>query len=1417
MGASSSGGGLLTAVVAAEAALAGVGPTRVGAGAGAARSSGSPLIGPATTETVAARLAADRLFELTIKFVGTVGVSILRLRGQDARFSLLSLKSGTAASGPGGIGDRGWGREVAVGAAGPGGAGCSARRVVYGSLELENVTKALPLTYRVTVGRGCGGSETTGAVCCEERGSQDAERASDGEVVLACLRDLPRGRAELVLLDKAEGTLPLASRQRLRFCVLFHAFQGVFQREITVENTSSSGRKDGERPGQEAAFPRPPPLKHKVRMFVDDGAVLMSTATVVPAPDTASTAVAHRVSRPQLSSGAGVDGEETALALGHDTPAAAAATHEERLTDENGNLLPSLETLTLPFTVNVAPSVASSTSSSASATAGGGGGGSDDETGNGRSVSCFRVLPVVSMRGSADACDAAGCTYSEIDDMVEIEEDADAGSGTIKEGEEAAEGGERPWPGGESKELSSAGVHRAGHDGGASRGGPIDSEQLCQEAEEGCPDGVVFRLTNVLDRPIVVAPYSDLPLLVKLVRIEGGADDDEDSSCTGLFMFENSSVGSGGEEDEGLRRRRSISDCEAPSNDGGGGGGGKHRIISSAAALREEQNIRRGGGSLVKCGPALTIAPDATAVVRLGIRAGALTELPTATVERGEGVNFDGIVALARVGKAASSARQKGSERDWAGTGSRSSRDREETFLPERMDYSDATVCDAAGPTLVKLLRAVGRYCRPRFEVAGSTVVDLGNVGHTASKRGRRRFEVRLRSLCDTAVPVGMVDISPELEVVTEVRQGDQPPLGDAIVDKVVVPRRKAGLHGSSGSGSGSRGGNSGNGDASARADGSYVGGSGGGGGGGAGWTKRRAADGGRAGVVWVPARGEITLVFQLRLSRRRQSWAGSQAFGIRLINLADPSAEEVAIEVLARVVTQLVSIIGLDEVPPSPICLRLLSPGTPTLSGPFIQRRARSSSLEAFGSFGSPEGGSVRLAPLAIPPLRGAAGRCEGSFQLRNVSGEPVSVTIRATPAPEVAGVLSLGASLQQQDSSTGVYASAGADGRPSPSVALLPGDLLDVQAECLALPGALLPPELLPPPPSSSADASAAGGSAREGTLEWGQQLRLMGTVRVEIALEDRAGGGGDNPDSLTEGEGVLIESVALVGSLVPGPTFGLSRTSVTLSLRPPESGGGGGGGHGDGTHPYDPEGPAAFFVESFSQSLGPVRFKLAGGGRLHLARGVRVPAAEDEGGGRRRPARVVKVVTAVAEPPRGTVSANGRRAVVVRLTAADQEEEDAEEDAAGGEGNSEEKHRIRGGDGTDLGKSAAAPAAAVDGEGGDDVDAHGGQDERGLFVSILDADHPGYPAQVVYVHVDVPDTIADREDTQTAEGVLGFGVPGTMMLDGETPADVCEGRRLEGSYRLSSGGVVGGSVGRMMATNETGGKTRLFSERR
>ena len=60
-------------------------------------------------------------------------------------------------------------------------------------------------------------------------------------------------------------------------------------------------------------------------------------------------------------------------------------------------------------------------------------------------------------------------------------------------------------------------------------------------------------------------------------------------------------------------------------------------------------------------------------------------------------------------------------------------------------------------------------------------------------------------------------------------------------------------------------------------------------------------------------------------------------------MNLADPSAEEVFVDVAARVVTQLVSMVGLDEPPPSPISHRVYSPGTPT---PFSYMSSSSSSI---------------------------------------------------------------------------------------------------------------------------------------------------------------------------------------------------------------------------------------------------------------------------------------------------------------------------------------------------------------------------------------------------------------------------------------------------------------------------------------
>lgn len=1298
-----------------ELAAGATSSTGVVASAGVERSSGSPLVGPA--EAVAARLAADRLFERTIKFVGTVGVSILRLRGPDAPFSLLCLKDAAHVAG---------GAYADAADAGGGtfsttvGMGVPNTRVVYGSLELENVTKALPLNYRVTAGDGSSSSKT-----CDDVGSMDKAG------ILRRLEGLPAGSAELVVLTEGTGTMPPASRRRLRFCLLLHAFQGVFERKITVENTSSSGRTNGASTGVTVS----PSLSHLVRLFVDDGAISLITS---PSEDNTAVPVLPP-SRPRISSGSVVDVADAVVAFGHEQP----AQHEECLVDENGNALPSLDTLSIPFTVNVtqqacASSALASSEDSPAATAG-------EENGQGSVLAAhsrFCTLPVVGRGGTA---------YGDLGKVHEIIGSADADE-------------QRGWAGAERFEISSPDGFRRG----------VADDRRRQEDE--APGGLVFRLTNTLHRAVVLGPYSNLPLVVEAVGVDNELADDEEEPV-GLFELE--SAGSVREDDGRTMGLGSIGDGEdTPEDD----------VLSSVSLIvrkEEQQQVRRG--SLSRCGPAMSLAARSTAIVRLSIQTGALTEpLPTTAMESGQAVSFDGIIAFARISDASST-------RQDVGVVGRRGGIRESGAVPEVVDFSDTTVAHSStvGPPLAKLLRAVGKYCWPRFEIVGPAVVDLGNVGHTASRRGRRRFVVRLRSLCDTPIPVCVVVSSRELEVVTEGDESEVP--GAGFVDKVVVPRRKTGHYRSrSSTGGGGGGGNS---EAIARSDSSPAGG-----GVISGCARARAAERERTHVLWIPAREEMTVVFQLRLSRRRQSWAGLQTFGICLANLADPSAKAIDIPVFAHVVTQLVSIIGLDEVPPSPVLLRLLSPGTPTCSGPSITRRTRSSSLEGFGAFGTPERGSVRLEPLAIPPARGAAGRCTGSFQIKNVSGDAVSVMLRVAPAAEVVGVLSLNAYVQQQDSSTGVYASAGPDDRPSQSVALLPGDLLDVNAECLAQPGARLPPELLPLPPAASEIAMTMQGGSRSARPDWGQQVRLMGTVRVEIALEGRSGDRDGLADAgVGQGEGVLIESVALVGSLVPGPTFGLSNTSVTVALRPPESGGGGGGGHGDVTHPYDPEGPASFFVQSFSQSLGPVRFKVEGGGWLHLARGVRVPAAEDEGGGRRRPARVVKVVTAVAEPSRGTVSANGRREVSVRLVAADQEETDGALGGEDGGGGAEHVRRRSGGDGGDSG-------VVGDGEG---------QDRRAMFVSITDADHPGYPPQVVMIHVDVPTVISECQHPPA--GLLGVGLTGMTrgIIDGSMGTMAVRERDPGRSYGMSNGHVGDVSAG-IAAKDAIGKMTRLSRSR-
>lgn len=1383
--------------VAAEAATAAGGvSTSVGArGPGSnvevavgMQSVGSPVSGAAagaiTDNAVVQRPPADRLFELTIKFVGTVGVSILRLRGHDAPFHLLPANNPRVVSQ--GLVASGTLRCAGDSMTCPVMNGAEQRRVVYGSLDLENMTKALPLEYRVARGRyteaiggdvGGGDGDCRGGIVCMEEAS-----------ALARLHTLPTGSAELVMLSGGTGTLPPASRGRLRFCILFHAFQGIFQRELAVENLSSSGRggEDGggasravvEGAGAEMAATMPVgrPLYHLVRLFVDDGAVSVLT---MPPSETGFAPSGSSVVR--LATGSTTAVKNTSSASGTVALPGHGVTSEEGLTDAVGNALNLLDTLSLPVTVAVSSHSAGRSESSMEApccASCASGEHHEDEERSVPSLRYFRVLPRVAAQGVSDT---GSPSSAEPDEMLEEEDEDEEGGGGKGLRAKQIMGrldSERQWSGGEPFEMSPAQVPL--------RASGID-ESPVEEAEE--PGVLEFAVTNRLSKPLVVVPYSNLPLLA--TPVERRRNYFDDGMVTRPLLSDISRTW-----EDGGRRHNSFGDITSLAITGDD----EHTTKIAARGIpRGHKTQQQQQRMLSRCGPPVTLAANSTRRFRLGIRPGALTgPLPVTAIGNGKALPFDGFVALARMDGLLM--------RRGASCEGLQQRHRYETeMLPERVDFSVPSTNDLppssggvrspAPPPLVKLMRAVGTYCQPRFEVAGDAVVDLGNVGHTVSKRGRRRFEVRLRSLCDMPMPVGMAGLSSELELIDKNEGIEEQVAAGGISDN--VPRRKTGGAVNTGGGSSGGGGIS-------RADNSYVGMSSAP----TGWRRKWCApEGGQNIIAWIPVREEVVLTFQLRLSRRRQSWAGAQKFAIRLANLADPRAEDIAVAVHARVVTHLVSILGLDEPPPSPMLLRLVSPETPNYLGPPAMKKASidspapSPALGGLGSFGAPSGGSVRLTPLAIPPLRGTGGRCTGSFQVRNVSDETVSVMLRVAPAQEVAGVLSLGASLQQHNSSTGVYVSAGADGRPSRSVALLPGDIVDAQVECLALPGARLPPELLPP--SFEYTDVAVGSSLKQGSWrsgraqDWGLDTRLMGTVRVEIALEGKESRGlsdelaGGGPGSVGQGEDILIESVALLGSLVPGPTFGLSQTSVTVTLRAPESGGGGGGGDGDGTGPFDQEGPASFFVESFSQSLGPVRYKLACGGRLRLERSVRVAAAEDEGGGRRRPARVVEAVTVVAEPSRGTVSANGKREIVVRLAAAPEQEDDE----LGG----------------DLGQ-LAEDGDDDDKLSGREIDPVGGWDDGGahvrgsLFVSITDSDHPGYPPQLVTVRVEVPPALPEAIFVPRTDVPGVFGASGGAAVVGEMGP---------GTYGLSNDITVAGDESvRMLSANEASSWTRQLT---
>ncbi|CAN0038660.1 unnamed protein product, partial [Phaeothamnion confervicola] len=154
----------------------------------------------------------DKLFELTVKFVGTAGVSILKARPLASRFTAIEGSRSTP-------------------------------RVVFGSLVLENKTQALPLDYRFAL-QACGPVK-------------EVSRRLSG---------MRPGSAQLLVLAAEQGRLSPAgtdgSTVAVRYCCIFKRFFGLFRHTILIENLSSP-ISDGAR--------RAAAVAHTVRVFVDDG------------------------------------------------------------------------------------------------------------------------------------------------------------------------------------------------------------------------------------------------------------------------------------------------------------------------------------------------------------------------------------------------------------------------------------------------------------------------------------------------------------------------------------------------------------------------------------------------------------------------------------------------------------------------------------------------------------------------------------------------------------------------------------------------------------------------------------------------------------------------------------------------------------------------------------------------------------------------------------------------------------------------------------------------------------------------------------------------------------------------------------------------------------------------------------------
>ncbi|CAM9585994.1 unnamed protein product, partial [Choristocarpus tenellus] len=1197
--------------------------------------------GAVDVETLVSRMVPEKLFELTVKFVGTVGVSILRVHPLESRFSLLlpaptptpsnrsqgqcggsSLHvSGVrqAAQGPGAWGKEGEevGGDMSVG--GTKGNSGRIRRTIFGSLELENATKSLPLEYRLVSGQLC------------HRGIATAMKR---------LESLPMGGVELVILGEEGGTLAPSGSICIRFCILLHAFRGVFRQAIRVENLST--------PERDMALP----LEHIVQVFSDDGEVVLhkgisdeeerrealprlnATKLCSPSPD--------------LSTPGGGGGMKHGINIDPATTANSAGV----LFREDGDPLPGLEAVSFSWHVAISTAHLSTSAPAVGDTdlANIWGDGDSGRSCGGDGVREFSSSPQppTALRRFRILAPPAVSLLPPLNLSV---------NGTQKELEEA---GDFPiWEGvGEARGSAEGQGH-------------------------GKRKDKVRNVSPLGSQPQVLSTAAASAAIEVGEEVEGGVERGEGRpvSSTNEDVSGVEGAQKAGREVVGLLGVV----CGASDRLFGHiGGEATRQAIHQGEEGRSVRDDSRSGLECIlkRCGPMLKLPPGGSTRFRVAIQPGAFTApLLSKDVTRGEAIPFDGIVAFARhrAGVAAWKAGQ-GADKDVATSrqggdvtmeaimaGDEKGEDEEgqggngSLSPPPFLDFchcgapgnwtkntkEGAGTGNGSGYQLVKMVKVSGEYCHPTISVAGPTVVDLGKVGHTASKHAHQLFEVKVENLCSMWVPVGLKGLPKELELLPE------PALESTLKGSSTIShhspmgsvdhrdqQRQGGANIQQG---GSRGvitqeANS-NVDRTTPKHAVLLGG------------QKRQGEGG-ARVVWIPPWGVAVMAFRLQLPWRVQSWAGDQSFGFGVTNLADPSALPIAVDVRVHVVTQLISLLGLP--PPAPLALlSSVSPDINTLHGSSSNLgemlqvpESKSAGIEN-GASTMAAAGCVRLPSLVVPPLPGSAGQCKSSFSIKNTQATgAVSVCLTVSPAPSTEGVLSLAASLFPEETSGMGGGRGGEEGGVSHAL-LLPGEVMVVRVKCNTLFSSRLTSELLlaskpgdgwgssSPESGGAGETSAGSGVGKRpvsmtpnstwigalhlhvseipGDVEGGMGPRVGSTSGKSGGSSGDRGWGHDvrNQEGKRASKGLLTESVAVIGSLVPGPTFRLSRSVVELMLQPGGSGGGGGSiGVVVVRRPLDhSEHPESFFVENIT-SVGPVRFRLRCIGATLVAGGVRLP---------------------------------------------------------------------------------------------------------------------------------------------------------------------------------------------------------------